>query len=131
MKTAKSRSKKTSPARDLTKRTIEHEAIGAAAGAAAGAVAGVMAGPPGMVAGSIVGAAVGAAGAFALQQTDEEEEARTKSLDAAIGISGGDLGAECLEHPPAKVGAYSAAASGVSSTDGTPAEGPFQVPDDS
>jgi hypothetical protein len=39
--------------------------------------------------------------------------ARTRELDAVIGISGGDMGAPNLAHPPAKVGAYSSASVGT------------------
>ncbi len=116
---------------DLARRTREHEAIGAVAGAAAGGIAGALAGPPGMVAGAVVGGAVGALGALALQRTDEEEEATRRRLDAELGISGGDIGAPNLVHPPARIGAYSAAAMGVSSSgEAEAAEGPIQAPED-
>jgi hypothetical protein len=51
-------------------------------------------------------------------------------LDDEIGVSGGELGAPNLEHPPAKVGAYSGTSAGVSSEGGEqPAEGPMQTPE--
>jgi hypothetical protein len=70
---------------------------------------GGVAGPPGAVAGAILGAAVGAASAMAMDRAEADEARRTEVLDDEIGISGGDMGAPNLEHPPPASGAFSAA----------------------
>src|SRR5450631_3927936 len=103
---------------------LAHDAEGAASGAVVGAAVGAMAGPPGMVAGALIGAAAGALAAEAMGAESARQAAHTAELDEEIGVSGGDLGAPNLKHPPAKVGAYSAAAAGVAATGGgEPAEG--------
>ena len=58
--------------------------------------------------------------------------AHDRELDEEIGVMGGDLGAPNLKHPPAKVGAYSTAATGTGASGGgsEPAEGPMQIPKD-
>lgn len=113
----------------LSKRLV-HEAEGAVSGAIAGAVVGALAGPPGAVAGAILGGAAGALAGSALDRRASANAARTKELDTAIGVSGGDMGAPGLKHPPAKMGAYSSASTGTESSGGTPAEGPFAAPKD-
>jgi phage tail tape-measure protein len=111
-------------------RHIAHEAEGGASGALAGAVLGAAAGPPGMVAGAIIGGVAGAITAAVLDGESSRQASRERALDAQIGVGEGELGAPNLEHPPAKVGAYSAASAGadVSSSD-EPAEGPMQPPE--
>jgi hypothetical protein len=110
---------------------LVHDAEGAGAGAVAGAVFGAVAGPPGIVAGAIIGAIAGAVTAEVMETTGERVAAHDRELDEEIGVSGGDLGAPNLKHPPAKVGAYSAAAAGAAASDGEePAEGPMQNPED-
>jgi len=111
---------------------LVHDAEGAATGAVAGAILGAVAGPPGIVAGAILGAAAGAVAAEALETEGERVAAHTRELDEEIGVMGGDLGAPNLKHPPAKVGAYSTAATGTGASGGgsEPAEGPMQVPED-
>jgi uncharacterized membrane protein len=110
---------------------LEHDAEGAASGAVAGAVFGAMAGPPGMVAGAVIGAVAGAVAASALDIDSELRAKHTRELDEAIGVSGGDLGAPNLKHPPATIGAYSAGstAGGGASDESEPAEGPMQTPE--
>jgi Glycine zipper len=111
-------------------RRIEHEAEGAASGAFVGAVVGAAAGPAGVAAGAVMGGIAGALAGAALDRDATEQTARNRELDAEIGVSGGDLGAPNLEHPPAKIGAYSAASVGEGrSGDGEPAEGPIQPPE--
>ncbi len=111
-------------------RRIEHEAEGAASGAFVGAVVGAAAGPAGVAAGAVIGGIAGALAGAALDQDASEDAARTRELDAAIGVSGGDLGAPNLKHPPATIGAYSAASVGEGgSGTGEPAEGPIQPPE--
>jgi hypothetical protein len=109
---------------------LVHEAEGAASGAIAGTVVGAAAGPPGMAAGAIIGAAAGAMAGAALDAEGESRALRTRELDAVIGVSGGDMGAPNLLHPPSKVGAFSGASVGGGGSDGgAPAEGPMQSPD--
>jgi hypothetical protein len=108
-----------------------HEAGGAAGGAIAGAALGAMAGPAGAAAGAVLG---GVVGAFVAKVADEES-ARVSfhdgELDAVIGVSGGDLGAPNLEHPPATRGTYSGGSAGGGSTGGgAAAGGPMPSPED-
>ncbi|MGO9837705.1 MAG: hypothetical protein ACLP1X_26255 [Polyangiaceae bacterium] len=110
-------------------RRREHEAEGGASGAMVGAIVGASAGPPGMVAGAIMGGIAGALAGGALDTESAASEKRTRELDEEIGVSGGELGAPNLKHPPPTGGAYSAASSGVSPAQETPAEGPIQTPD--
>jgi phage tail tape-measure protein len=93
---------------------IEHEAEGAASVALVGAVVGAAAGPAGAVAGALIGGLAGAVVGAVLDEEASKRTARTRELDAEIGVTGGDIGAPNLKHPPAKVGAYSAAAAGAS-----------------
>jgi len=115
---------------DAATRRIEHEAEGAASGAVVGAVVGSAAGPAGVAAGAVLGGIAGALAGAVLDQDASERAARTRELDAMIGVSGGDLGAPNLKHRPAKIGAYSAASVGEGrSASGDPAEGPIQPPE--
>lgn len=107
---------------------LEHDAEGAGAGAVAGAVVGAVAGPVGIIAGAIAGGIAGGLAAAAMQVEAANEDERTRELDAAIGVSGGEMGAEVLKHPPAVRGAYSAASAGGAAETSTPAEGPLQTP---
>jgi len=112
-------------------RHVVHEAEGVGSGAMAGAILGAAAGPPGMVAGAVIGGIAGGIAAMALDNDADRESARTEELDKEIGVIGGDLGAPNLKHPPARVGAYSVAASGASTSTGeAPAEGPMQTPEE-
>lgn len=109
---------------------VAHEAEGVASGAAAGAVLGAGAGPAGMVVGAVIGGAAGAVAASALEKDAARKQARERELDEQIGVTGGDLGAPNLKHPPARVGAYSAASAGVATSgdEEEPAEGPMPSP---
>ena len=114
-----------------TKRRLIHEAEGTASGALAGAVVGAAAGPPGLVAGAVLGAVAGHLTGEALDNESAWSAARTRELDAEIGVSEGELGAPNLLHPPATIGAYSQASSGVAApSEASPAEGPMQAPED-
>jgi hypothetical protein len=95
-------------------------------GAVSGAVIGAMAGPPGIAIGAAIGAAAGAIGAAASSIADANREKNEAELDDTIGLSGGDLGAPSLKHPPSKRGVYSAASAGIGAPGGNaaPAEGP-------
>jgi hypothetical protein len=110
---------------------VAHEAEGGAAGAIAGAAFGMIAGPPGVVAGAVVGGIAGGLAAAVLDREDSKRGSRERALDAEIGVTAGDLGAPGLEHPPARVGAYSSASAGSGTAmngDDAPAEGPMQPP---
>jgi hypothetical protein len=99
-------------------RHVVHEAEGLASGAVVGAILGTAAGPPGMVAGAVMGAVAGGIAAIALDADADRDTARTQELDEEIGVMGGDLGAPNLKHPPAKVGAFSVAATGATTASG-------------
>jgi hypothetical protein len=107
---------------------VAHEAEGGASGALVGAVVGVSAGPPGVIAGAIIGGIAGALAGAAMDTETAATDQRTRELDADIGVSGGDLGAPTLKHPPPTSGAYSAGSTGVPSSEDGPAEGPIQTP---
>ncbi|MEO8798000.1 MAG: hypothetical protein ABI551_08960 [Polyangiaceae bacterium] len=121
---------KTRKERKDEKRT-ENVGAGAVSGAIAGAVAGILAGPVGAIAGAAIGGAAGAAAGVALSNEGEREAVEEEKLDREIGVTGGSLGDPSLTHPPAKVGAFSRAATGSSgstSSDEAPAEGPTPPP---
>ncbi len=121
---------KTRKERKAEKR-VENVGAGTVSGAIAGAAAGILAGPVGVIAGAAIGGAAGAAAGVALSNESEHEVAEVEKLDREIGVTGGSLGAPSLEHPPAKVGAFSHAATGSSGStenDETPAEGPTPPP---
>ena len=115
-----------------TDRHPVHEAGGAAGGALAGAAIGSLGGPAGAAAGAVIGGVVG----VFVAKIGDEEAARVSlhdgELDAAIGVSGGDLGAPNLKHPPAVRGTYSGAScgSGGGGGSGGTASGPMSVPED-
>jgi hypothetical protein len=123
--------KKPEAQKAATTQHLLHDAEGAASGAVAGAVMGSIAGPPGIVAGALLGAVAGAVAASALDVDAEQKAEHTRELDEVIGVGGGDLGAPNLKHPPATIGAYSAAsvAGGQASGEDQPAEGPIQTPE--
>jgi hypothetical protein len=116
---------------ETRKKELEREAAGAVAGAAAGAAVGAMAGPPGIAAGAAIGAIAGAMAESAVGRERDARAGNDARLDADIGVSGGNLGAPNLRHPPARVGAYSGASVGASPQGGRqPAEGPMSDPDE-
>ena len=117
--------------RSVTETNLRHEreVEGGVGGAIAGAALGALAGPPGAAAGAIIGAIAGAIAGAAVEEGEEARAAEDARLDEEIGVSGGELGAPNLEHPPATVGAYSLGSVGVSTGGGDePAEGPMQTP---
>jgi phage tail tape-measure protein len=104
------------------------EMAGALAGEVAGGILGAMAGPPGAVAGMVMGAATGALVGEILHREAERKHARDQKLDDDIGVTSGNLGAPNLAHPPATIGAFSAASVGAGSpSDRPPAEGPIST----
>jgi hypothetical protein len=115
---------------DKANSRLAHEVEGATAGMLTGAVVGAAAGPPGIVAGAVLGAAAGTVAGAALDADARARDARSRELDAVIGVTGGSLGAPNLVHPPAEVGAYSTASSGAGCPQAGPAEGPVQEPDE-
>jgi outer membrane lipoprotein SlyB len=91
----------------------------------------VVAGTAGLGVGIVLGGAAAALGAWATQRQEQEMAERDSQLDIEIGVDDGDIGVPGLEHPPAKVGAFSKEVSGAgSSTEVTPASGPFLRPPD-
>jgi len=116
------------PSARNARRRIEHEAEGGASGALVGAIVGASAGPAGVIAGALIGGAAGVVAGAVLDQESSAKEQRTRELDEEIGVTGGDLGAPNLKHPPPTSGAYSEASSGVAPTEEPPAEGPIQTP---
>ena len=101
-------------------------AVGALGGAGMGAIA---AGPPGALAGALVGAAAGSLTAWSSEENAVDEAAHDRKLDAAIGVSEGDLGVPGLLHPPAKIGAFSAESAGQGgSADAARAEAEGPIP---
>ena len=107
----------------------QHEAGGGAGGALVGALVGAIAGPPGIAAGALLGGIVGALAVGALESEHGDDLALDRRLDEEIGVSGGDLGAPNLLHPPAVRGVYSAESAGAAGSDQAPAEGPMQTPE--
>jgi hypothetical protein len=105
---------------------LAHELEAGTAGMITGAAVGAAAGPPGIVAGAVLGAAAGTVAGAVLDSDDRARSQRTRELDAAIGVTDGSIGAPNLLHPPAVVGTYSQASSGVESAHADPAEGPVQ-----
>ncbi len=115
--------------KEETKTRLEHDGGAGAAGAFAGAVIGAVGGPVGAIAGAIIGAAAGGLLGDVTHKDGVERDAKDAVLDSEIGVSGGEMGAPNLAHPPSKVGAFSGGASGASSGGGDePAEGPMQSP---
>jgi hypothetical protein len=113
-------------ARALRARRVTIGAVGVLGGAALGALAG----PPGVIVGAVIGGTVGALAAGPFRDAELLRGAREDKMDVALGIYDGDVGAPNLEHPPAKVGAFSPASAGAESySDRAPAEGPIVPPD--
>src|SRR5580693_8027710 len=82
-----------------TSERIKLEAEGGASGALVGAVAGAVAGPPGAIAGAVIGAVAGVLAGAVVDTEGTRRAARTRVLDAEIGVSEGDIGAPNLKHP--------------------------------
>lgn len=99
----------------------------------AGALLGFMAGGPiGIIVGVVLGAAVGVLVAIALDRQIGIDAERNRISDEAIGVYHNSLGAPNLEHPPARIGAFSAGSMGRSSWEPPEAEtvdGPMPVGD--
>ncbi len=129
MKTEQER--EATPQSEESKQRLLKEAGGGVIGAVGGAGLGVLAGPPGIAAGAVIGAVVGTLTSWAMVAGSSEAEATDERLDREIGVDGGDIGVETLEHPPAQRGAFSAAASGatnVAPDDEVTSEGPIASP---
>jgi hypothetical protein len=107
---------------------VQGGAVGALSGAGLGLVAG---GPAGAIAGVIIGGGLGALTAWAIDANSAEARWHDRQLDADIGVTDGDLGSPNLEHPPAKIGAFSREVSGAgTSVEVRDAEGPITPPAD-
>jgi len=124
----KTRKKGTPSSRAARRRRVAHKAEGVASGALVGAVVGSAAGSPGAVAGAIIGGVAGGLAGAVIDQESSAAARRTRELDAEIGVTGGDLGAPNLKHPPPKSGSYSAASSGAGPSSAPGAEGPISTP---
>jgi hypothetical protein len=69
---------------------------------------------------------MGALSSMAFEGVTAARDEHEEKLDRDLGIAEGDIGAPNLPHPPAKVGAISAASAGVHSPGGsTPSGGPI------
>jgi protease I len=77
---------------DLRAHDLLMPTTSSSAGVIAGAVLGSAAGPPGIVAGAILGGVAGAVAGAALKMEASSDAARTRELDAELGVIGGDLG---------------------------------------
>jgi len=91
---------------------------------------GATGGPPGVAVGAVLGALAGSIAEVTLERNSAAKEAENDKLDAEIGVSGGELGAPNLKHPPARIGAYSGSSAGGNAEGEEPAEGPIQPPPD-
>jgi hypothetical protein len=104
-------------------------ALGVVSGAGLGALAG---GPVGAVAGAVIGAVMGAASGWAADGAVEEQNQLDEEFDSTIGVAGGPIGSPNLQHPPVKVGAFSAESSGAGGEAGpvapADANGPISPP---
>jgi hypothetical protein len=100
-------------------------------GVMSGAVVGSMAGLPGAVVGALIGGAAGAIGAVISSEESHRKDQREEGLDAEIGVSGGEMGAPNLDHPPPSRGTYSASSAGAAGgATAVPAEGPSPPPEE-
>ena len=115
---------------DADSKRHENEAEGGVSGAIAGAVIGSIAGPPGAIAGAVLGGIAGTITGAIVSEENLAEDERATVVDDQIGVTAGTIGTTAVKHPPAKVGAYSSAASGAGgSSDAAPAEGPTPPPE--
>jgi hypothetical protein len=109
---------------------VEHELGEGVFGGIVGAVTGAIAGPPGIVVGAVVGFLVGLLAGFVAEQEDARAAAKTRRLDDAIGVTHGSMGTLWVKHMPARIGAYSVAASGAGNDHRiVPVEGPLPEDD--
>ena len=93
--------------------SVRPEALGVMTGMAAGAATGALAGPPGMIAGAVLGTALGAVAGALWREREEEDRAFDEKLDKEIGVIDGKIGEAPPDLPPARIGAFSAAAMGA------------------
>ena len=84
----------------------------------------------GTVAGAVVGSIAGATAGAVLEDESERAHQHDEELDQAIGVYDGELGAAPPNAPPARIGAFSAGASGAGRTSTPPASGPIQDVDE-
>lgn len=119
-------------AQQKKKKSLERGVVGAFAGAAVGAATGSMAGISGAVFGALTGSVIGAIASAAIERAIETDAAKARRLDEETGVLGGEMGAPNLDHPPAKMGLYSAASAGLGGGAGgsrAPSEGPMSSGD--
>lgn len=73
--------------------------VGVGLGLSTGIVTGMMAGPVGLVLGIAIGGVAGFFAGAAMFRDARRREARTRELDAIIGVSEGDIGAAPVAMP--------------------------------
>jgi hypothetical protein len=81
---------------------LGHEAEASAFGALVGAIFGAGAGIPGVLAGTLLGAIAGALAGAVIDGDASRRAARTRVLDAEIGVTSDEIGAPNLAHPPSR-----------------------------
>lgn len=102
---------------ELTKARWGRELIFGLLFAVAGGLLGGMAGNPlAALVGAVLGAVCGIATGWSLNAGAVQKARHQASLDRTIGTDGGSIGVAGLEHPPARIGALSREASGVTSS---------------
>ena len=74
--------------------------VGAILGISAGIVMGIMAGVTGGIIGLCVGGVAGVIAGTAMLRDEGHKAARSRELDAIIGVHGGDIGAAPVSMPP-------------------------------
>jgi hypothetical protein len=98
--------------------------------ALAGLALGLAAGPPGMIAGALLGGVAGLLLALALWRKQHRDAESEDVYDEELGVTSGTVGAPNLQHPPARIGAYSAESMGASAwTPAEPVAGPIPLAD--
>lgn len=96
---------------------------------AGGLLGGIAGNSASAIVGAVLGSIAGAAAGWSLQATAMRNAQREASIDRAIGTAGGSIGVPGLEHPPARIGSPSKAASGVpTSLEQREAAGPILRP---
>ena len=115
---------------ELNKSRLGRELLFGVLFAVAGALLGGMGGnvTPALV-GAVLGGVLGAVAGWSLNSGAVQKARHEAALDQTIGTEGGTIGVPGLEHPPAQVGAYSGATSGIAtSVEDDEAAGPITRP---
>lgn len=91
---------------------IASEAACVVTGMLVGATIGSVGGPIGLVGGAVAGGLAAGVAMVAAHNANEDRRERDEYLDREIGVFGGHIGEASPNAPPARIGAFSAAASG-------------------